>query len=62
MVVGRDYLLNKDNFSKFPAPEKLAHKLIGVKLDLVIDFTLVIPRVFIRLDLYKSVFREFVNF
>ncbi|NAX24627.1 hypothetical protein CAG64_03910, partial [Vibrio sp. V38_P2S17PM301] len=56
------YVLNKDTFSKFPVPEKLGHKLIGVEPDLVIDLTLVIPRIFIRSDLSKSVFGEFSDF
>lgn len=42
------YLISKENIESLPIKESLGHKLIGVEPDLIIDFHLNTPRIFIK--------------
>ncbi|ANW23413.1 hypothetical protein ACK1CN_02705 [Vibrio coralliilyticus] len=57
MVIEGYFELNSDSYYQSKIKEHLGHKLIGVEPDLVFDFTMSIPRVFIRTELI-AIFEE----
>lgn len=61
MVTDTHFKLTRDTISSLPIKEHLGHKILGIEPDLVFDFKLNTPRLFIRSPLI-DIFGDDMNF